>query len=169
MTPVLGNAPIRCIHRFTLTACGLALLLLPACGTYQIQGRVIEGATPALLIVNAKDTRMEGLGMPAAVIESVLDPDRPLQQVPLEPQMTDGNGYFAVPVHATGAGMLNYNVQIIARLAGHTAVRRTIKLPGRDKRILIIIAPGDSGSSSVPLDEPDILEETRRMGEQLNH
>ncbi len=144
-----------CLLPFTLTACG----------TYQLKGRVIEGGTPAMVVVSANDKRLEGFGLPGAVVDAVVDPDRPLQQIRLQPQVTDAQGYFAIPVEATGAGLLEYNVQVTARLAGHTSVRRTFKLPGAGKRVLVIVAPGES---DLPPDEPDILDETRRMGEQLS-
>jgi hypothetical protein len=150
-----------------LWMCCLAAALLgalPACGTYQLRGRVIDGPMPMLLVVSPNDARLQGHGMPGVLVDAIIDPDRPLQQTRLPAQMTDNQGHFAIPVEATGAGLLEYNVQITARLDGYTSVRRTLKLPGRDKRILIVVTPGPSG---IPLDEPDILDETRRLGEHL--
>lgn len=144
-----------------------AWLILSGCATYELRGRVIEGPTHAMVVLNADDPRFtrDAYGLPGAVVDAVIDPDRPLQQILLEPQLTEADGSFAIPVSATGAGVLEYNVQLTARLAGHTSIRRSFKLPGRGKRVLIILAPGPDG---LPPDEPDILDETLRIGEQLD-
>ena len=152
-----------------------AFLTLPACSPYQLRGRVIEGGTPAIVVVAANDARLNGYGLPGAVITATLDPDRPLQHIPLDPQITDAQGHFAIPVDATGAGLLEYTVEVNAKLAGHTPVQRTFNLPGGDKRVLIVLAPGQ-GADDASTFEPDvlqpgrdnILEETRRMGEELS-
>lgn len=149
------------------------LALLAACAPYQLRGRVIEGSTPAIVVVPAHDERLKGFGLPGAVITATLDPDRPLQQRALDPQITDAGGHFAIPVSAAGAGLLEYSVEVDARLAGHSPVRRTFALPGGGQRVLIVLAPGDAidAQADPPIMPPrrdHILEETRRMGEELS-
>ncbi len=157
----------RPIPHFACCTLHFAFLLLSACSTYELRGRVIEGPTPAVVVLSADDPRFtrNADGLPGAIVEAVIDPDRPLQQITLDPQLTEDDGSFTIPVSATGAGVLEYTVQLTVRLAEHTSVRRSFKLPGRGKRVLVIIAPGPDG---LPPDEPDILLETLHLGEQLN-
>lgn len=180
-----ASCPLSSVGRLALGVCGLALVSA-GCSPYQLQGRVVEGGTPTVLIVDRDDPRLAGYGLPGAVVQATLDPDRPFQQIPLEPTTSDGEGYFAIPVTATGAGVLEYDVQIGATLAGHAGDFRTFRLPGAGKRVLIILAPAPgnapgsgrarSGSMTSPRDEldtttganHDLMHETHRLGEQLS-
>ena len=56
--------------------------------------------------------------------------------------MTDGQGYFSIPVSAMGSGFLEYEAMLIARREGHQGTMRTIDLPRSSQRVLITLPLG---------------------------
>ena len=157
--------------RRTAGGTGLRLILIPAaamvlavsggCG-YRLSGTVIEGPTPGLLVVNDDDPRLDEPGMGGAIITLTLDPQR-LDARHLGSFVTDRYGRFDVPINETGAGFLEYDLDVLCRLAGYQAVQQRVRLPGSGKRLLIIMAPGRDTFRT----DPDILDQTLRLGEQL--
>lgn len=128
-------------HIFALlTIC----LLLTGCGSYAIQGRVVRGSTASIQLVSADDPRLNennptGGG---AVIQGILEPDTPSETRPLGQVVTNGQGWFKLPVDAVGSGFLEYQAALIARREGHQGIMQTIDLPRRGERVLIVLPLG---------------------------
>ena len=56
--------------------------------------------------------------------------------------VTDGQGWFSIPVDAFGAGVLEDQAQIVARREGHRGAMATVDLPRRGQRVLITLPLG---------------------------
>lgn len=130
------------VHRLVLLC--LALLTLVGCSGYAIEGRVVRGSTASIQIVDKSDRRMTepnptGGG---AVVEGVLEPDTPTERQSLGRVVTDGQGYFAMPVDALGSGFLEYEALLVARREGHQGTLRVIDLPRSRQRVLITLPLG---------------------------
>ncbi|MEE9213113.1 MAG: hypothetical protein V3U29_10720 [Phycisphaeraceae bacterium] len=150
---------------FSTPASSLLLIAVLAavsgCG-YRLRGTVLEGTTPAVLLVENDDPRLSEPGLGGAVLTLTLDPDR-LSAKHLGSHQTNVNGQFDVPINEMGAGFLEYDVGLLCRLAGHRAVQHHMRLPGSNKRLLIIMAQG----KDMYKPKPDILGETMRFHEQM--
>lgn len=77
-----------------------------------------------------------------AVVEGVLEPDTPTERQSLGRVVTDGQGYFAMPVDALGSGFLEYEALLVARREGHQGTLRVIDLPRSRQRVLITLPLG---------------------------
>lgn len=141
----------------------LPCVTLTGCGGYALQGRVIEGPQPAVLVVSKNDSRLKQPGVAGASLMLTVDPES-LNAKMLPMDMTDDAGGFAVPVDVTGAGLLEYDLQIVCRAAGYSPATGTIALPGGHKRVLIVLPPGNDRYKP----QRDILEETMEIGKQLS-
>ncbi|MFW6059288.1 MAG: hypothetical protein ACODAQ_03855 [Phycisphaeraceae bacterium] len=141
----------------------LALLIAPlaGCSAYQLRGKAVEGATSAIFIVDADDPRLERPGVAGANLYLILDPQR-LSTKRLDPQATGADGAFAIRIGEFGAGVLEYEAQLEARASGFRGVAERFDLPGRDKRVLIVLEQGSANAA--PRGE-SFLDETLRMGE----
>ena len=126
----------------------LALLLitltLVGCGSYAIQGRVVRGSVASIQLVDSDDPRLKennptGGG---AVVQGILEPDTPSEMQPLGEFVTNGQGWFKIPVDALGSGFLEYEAALIVRREGHQGVMKTIDLPRRGQRVLITLPLG---------------------------
>ena len=137
-------------------------LVLTGCGGYALQGRVIEGPQPAVLVVSKNDSRLKQPGIGGASLMLTIDPDS-LNAKMLPMDMADDQGWFATPVDVTGAGLLEYDVQVVCRAAGYTAAARTLPLPAGHKRLLIVLPAGADRYKP----QGDILQETIDIGKQL--
>jgi len=130
-------------------AIGLAVLsalsLLGGCSqSYSIQGRVVRGATAEVLLVDKDDPRLtepdsSGGG---AVILAVLEPNTPTETQSLGRHVSNGQGWFAIPVDAFASGLLEYEAQIVVRREGNQGVMDTFKLPRGGKRVLVTLPLG---------------------------
>lgn len=123
-----------------LAAC--LALVLAGCESYQLRGKAVAGMVSTVEVVDANDERLEGPGLSGVRIEGWIDPDR-LDREQLPIRSTDGNGSFAIPVTATGAGFLEYDLYVAASAAQRSQASQTLRLPGANKRLLITLAPGD--------------------------
>lgn len=123
---------------FLITVC----FLLTGCGGYQLRGRVIEGETSAVVVVEPDDPRLHDHGLASVSISGRLDP-RSLKRQPLPPGLTRDDGTFAISVDATGAGFLEYEVALEFDRRGFvpTVVSR-IPLPPPGKRLLVVMTSG---------------------------
>lgn len=140
----------------------LAAMMLVGCGGYRMQGLVVEGKTPAVLLVDKNDSRLQQEGLSGAVLEVTVDPRR-MTPKPLAPVASDNQGRFEVPVSEPGAGLLEYEVLVLCRMAGYQSVTQNMPLPSGDKRLLIVLVPGRDTYTP----KPDILRETLQMKDQL--
>ena len=115
--------------------------LLPACGSYKLQGRVVRGPSPQVAVVDADDPRLEEPGVPVASIQLALDP-RSLNRKSLPGGHSDADGRFAIPIEEFGAGLLEYDIQVVARKRDLNTAIGIIRLPGSSGRLLIVLGPG---------------------------
>lgn len=119
--------------------------LLTGCsGRYAIEGRVIRGAVPSIEVVDGDDPRLTEPNATGggAVVQAILEPDTPTERQVLGKQVTNGQGYFAIPVDAFGSSFLEYEAQLIARREGHQGTLGTIDLPRFGRRVLITLPLG---------------------------
>ena len=151
------TSPRRCA---SLSLALFLLLLLPACSGYHIRGAVIPGHEPIVLVVDKDDARLRD-GLVHASIEATLDPQS-LDRKHLGKTVTDHTGQFALPVSQFGAGMIEYDLQIIARRQGFAPTVQRLPLPPSGKRVLIYMAPGQDR----PVGD-DILQESLKIGREL--
>ncbi len=153
-----GSPVLRC-------AAPALLLLLPtlAACSYQLQGVVIEGPAPEVLVVESNDRRLNEPGLRRARIEVTIDP-RAMKPHYMEPVACDEGGRFAIPLSEMGAGSFQeYQVRVICRAEGYTASAREMPLPGFGKRLVIVMAQGRDTFRA----EGDMLRETLKLGDQL--
>ena len=118
--------------------------MLVGCSKYAIQGRVVRGSIANIEVVNKNDRRFTE-GNPTgggAVVQGVLEPETPSERQSLGQVVTDGQGYFSLPVDAMGSGFLEYEAMLIARREGHQGAMRTIDLPRGSQRVLITLPLG---------------------------
>lgn len=115
---------------------------LAGCGRYALQGRVIEGPSASVQVVEADDARLDsGRPIHGAMLRFTLDP-RSLKNKSLGTTTTGYDGRFALSIDELGAGFLEYEVGVLAREPRHVHVERVVKMPAKSKRILITLPPG---------------------------
>jgi len=149
-----------------MTACLMLLLLsllATGCSSYQLQGTVVQGPQSMVLVVSKDDPRLDIPGVSGASVAFTIDP-RSLNANMLPPEMTDQQGRFVVDVPHLGAGMLEYELEVLCRAPGFVAAARNMKLPSASKRLLIVMSPG----TDTYRQQNDILGETLEMGRQLS-
>lgn len=139
---------------------GCCLLLAGCGGGYQLRGKVIEGPVAQVQVVDADDPRfieadISGAG---ALVWGVFEPNNGIDRQRLGRVVADHEGLFMVPLDASGAGFLMYEIELTARRDGHQGARGVIPVPGRGKRVLITLPRGVDTLG----DEADYLGETLR-------
>ena len=137
-------------------------MLTMGCESYRIAGTVIEGAQPAVLVVDKYDKRLDQPGINSASLMFTIDPES-LNAKRLPMDISDGGGKFSSHVSEPGAGFLEYELFVLCRAAGYNSASRKMKLPGGNKRLLIVLSPG----ADTYKPKRDILSETIDMGHQL--
>jgi hypothetical protein len=135
---------LNAAHVLRFVALALISATLVGCGSYAIQGRVVRGSVASIEVVSKDDPRLNddnptGGG---AVVEGIFEPETPTEMQRLRPVVTNGQGFFALPVDAAGAGFLEYEATLIARREGHQGVMQTIDLPQSSRRVLITLPLG---------------------------
>lgn len=122
----------------------LVTLMLTGCGSYAMQGRVVRGSVASIQLVDKNDRRITEVNPTGggAVIQAIFEPDTPSERQSLGQVVTDGQGYFSIPVNAMGSGFLEYEAMLVARREGHQGVMRTIDLPRSSQRVLITLPLG---------------------------
>jgi len=136
------------------------LALLSGC-TYQLRGTVVPGPYSSVEIVSKDDPRLTQTGIPDARLEATIDPMR-MSQKELGAFMVDGDGHFAIPVDVVGAGAFEYDLELVCRSSGYTPVLEKFRLPGANKRVLVVMAPGKDTLER----HRDLLEESIEVGRQ---
>jgi hypothetical protein len=160
--PAVSRFCERLNHTWRPAALGLLVLAMAGCETYVLRGQVISGNTPAVLIVESDDARLQsGMGIMGAKINLTLDP-RSLGREPLGETVTSTDGSFSMPLDLFGAGTLLHEVGVVARAQGYNATTGEVILPSAKKRMLVIMVPGRD--RYVPPEDP--LEDVDRFMHQ---
>jgi len=138
----MRRLPFCSVSRLFVLVTGV---LLVGCGSgYAIQGRVVRGPVADVQLVDKDDPRLteaNGSGG-GAVVQAVLEPQTPSETKDLGRHVTDGQGRFAIPVNAVGAGLLEYEAQVVARRDGHRGAMSLVPLPRGSQRVLITLPVG---------------------------
>ena len=148
---------------FIVMASLMLLLCLSGCESYALRGTVVEGAIPQVIVVDKSDPRLVKTGLRDARIDVTIDPRaiRPKRQPPI---MSVHDGRFEVPISESGAGFLEYDAKLVVQHEGFMHIEKTLKLPGNDKRLLIIMKPGQDNYKP----ETDVVNESIREGQRLD-
>jgi len=129
----------RVVFAMVLSGLGLAL---GACESYSMRGHVIRGDVSYIQIVSADDSRLSEPGISGARVGAHLDPGR-LNRKFLGSTMTDGNGDFSLPIDEVGAGWLEYDISVVSYRDGFMGAEQFFRIPKAERRVLIMLAPGD--------------------------
>ena len=146
----IGLAAAACVA----TAAGLC-----GCSPYIVQGKVIEGDVSYIAVVDASDARLQGRGLSGASVEIWTDPEK-LNRRRVATNVSDSDGSFSLPFGETGAGVLDYEVSVLARREGYSGAEIITPLPSSSKRLLIMMKPG---ASRLPKETETLMEQYRRF------
>lgn len=147
---------MRCIAAF------LGCTILSACGPYQMHGRVIEGDSSYITVVDKDDHRLEStLGMSGVLLKLQIDPGR-INRRMLAQETSDTDGRFSLPVDEFGAGVLQLECGVLARKRGFKSAEGVFPLPDKDQRVLIVMTPGRDPAGAFE-DEPSVQEQVERF------
>ncbi len=135
---------LRHAPRRVLTALCLAAAALAGCsGPHTISGRVIEGPTSYIQVVEPDDPRLELPGVPGAMLHLEHRPGK-IKKSTIDRQVADKDGRFTLTVDRFLAGAIPYDVSVHAERAGLRRATLYFTLPTDDsKRLLVILAGGD--------------------------
>lgn len=158
-------------HRRVLIGClaTIVMVSLTGCGSspYVLRGRVLEGTGVQVTEVSKRDPRMRrdgNLTGSGAVVSLTLDPDS-LNAQRLPQAIADREGFFEVPVRATGAGLLLYDIRVIVQRGGSVTADDVLPLPNRGRRLFVTLPPGTSKPPDA--EKPDLIQETLDMGRPM--
>ena len=123
------------------------------CQTYVIEGRVVEGPFGDMAFVRPDDPRLDDAALTNVRVTVDRDPDS-LGRHQVGTQITDTKGRFEIPVGEFGAGWMDEQWLLRAFKNGYQTVSTTQRLPrGSDRRLLIIMTPGQSETAPEDLQE----------------
>ena len=133
------------------------LATLSGCTPYAVRGMVVSGAAPTVQWVTPDDPRLDGLGLASARVVAWLDPDR-LSPEKVGEVTSDGAGRFALPIDASGAGLLMMDVEVRGeRPPDHGSATAELELPHRGQLLLITLKPGPD---TAPRPAGNVLDQT---------
>lgn len=115
--------------------------LLASCGPYQMKGRVVEGDISFIAIVDADDVRFQNQPVEGVLLRARVDPGR-VSGKTVAQETSDADGNFSLPVDEFGAGVVDMDVEVLARRSGYKSAESVFNLPRDGKRVLIMMAPG---------------------------
>lgn len=125
------------------SAAAICVCALGACSPYMLSGRVIEGEASYATLVAPDDPRLQSPGITGASLRLTRDPGRLKRDVVTE-RVSGAQGEFELPVDRVGAGLLEMDMGVLARMTGYSSAEGFFGLPGAGKsRLLIVLAPGD--------------------------
>lgn len=139
----------------------ILVLLLAGCESYQLRGKVLPGFASSVHVVDQNSPDLEREGLAGVRVEAIIDPDR-LDRTRIAPVMTAADGSFAIPVDSPGAGVLEYDVLVVAQFKGHKPAEAIFRLPAGSKRLVIEMTEGSDHYQSKYF---DYLGDTKRLGE----
>lgn len=143
----------RLVALFLSLVCAMFVV---GCAGYTLDGKVVAGPMSSISVVSADDPRFDQPGLGGVTIEAMIDPDK-LSREHGGSGYSDGGGTFSIPISQIGAGMLEYDVRVVAQSTGFKPAAKTFALPGDGKRLLITLQPGE-GRYLPP--KNDILQDT---------
>ena len=151
--------------RMTVILCSVVFLaaMVSGCTTYKLRGKVVDGDVSSILVVDPDDPRLKQPGIAGVGIQLMLDPQK-LSRKQAGQTTSFAYGTFSLPVEQTGAGFLEYQAMVTARMARMSPAVRIMPLPPEDKRLLIMLAPGEDRVNRY---QYDIIEETRQLGDEF--
>jgi len=115
--------------------------LQTACSSYALKGKAVVGPKSTAMVVQPDDPRLAGPPVEDATLEFVLDPQSGNRKL-LGTTTVGPDGSFNFPVNATGAGLLEYEIMVIARAPKRSPATATFPLPTRDQRLLVTLTAG---------------------------
>ncbi|MEO1128392.1 MAG: hypothetical protein AAFX05_01645 [Planctomycetota bacterium] len=115
--------------------------VLTGCESYAVKGRVVQGSSSYIVLVDANDPRLDGPGVPGVALHLMLEPGK-LNRESLGRTVSDNDGNLRMPVGTFGAGWLEHNAGLYARAKGFTPAEGYFILPGGSQRVLVVMAPG---------------------------
>ena len=127
-----------------LRVCVIAALacLLGGCGSYTLRGRVIAGEASYIIVVDANDPALDGgSGVQGAVVTLSTDPER-LNRKVVGSAVSGPDGWFDTPFDEIGGGLLEYDAGVRVARQGFQSAEHYFRLPGKSKRLLVVLAPG---------------------------
>ena len=129
---------------------GATLFALAGCGSYTLRGRVVQSAVGEVYLVNADHRQLrEETPVADAALTVTLDPDR-LNRKVIAQGRSGPDGSFALPVREFGAGVLEHEVELLARRTGYAPTVGRFVLPGGELRVLTGMALGEDRAVYTP-------------------
>lgn len=137
---------MRSIRNIILgTTLALAALSAGGCGTYTLQGKVIQGNVSSIEIVHKMDERLHAKGVANAEVLVRRDP-KGLNMHLAGKDRSSATGDFAIRINEFGAGWMEEQWLVQSAAAGHRNTESLTKLPpqGNKWMLLITLAPGQT-------------------------
>lgn len=120
----------------------LALALLAGCSSYTLSGRVVQGDVGYATFLDAGDPQFEGgTGIGGVTVRVWTDPEK-LNRKVVGTGVSNPDGSFSLEIDEFGAGFLDYDISVEAMRPGFAPVEGYFKLPGKGRRVLIMMTPG---------------------------
>jgi len=149
-------------RRWSLIALALLACALAGCSPYTLKGRVIAGEASYIAVVSASDPALrQGDGLGGAQITLSTDPDR-INRKEVGSAVSAPDGSFETPFSEVGGGFLEYDAGVRVSRSGFESAEAFFPLPGRDKRLLVVLAPGRDGPATDREDPYEIYKRFQR-------
>ena len=149
-------------RRWTALAAALLASALAGCSPYTLRGRVITGEASYIAVVSASDPALRGgEGLGGAQVTLSTDPDR-INRKEVGSAVSGPDGAFEAPFSEVGGGFLEYDAGVRVSRAGFESAEAFFPLPGRGKRLLVVLAPGRDGPSTDREDPYEIYKRFQR-------
>jgi len=137
----------------------------PGCADagYQLRGRVVQGETSFVSVVDADDPRLEGMPVPNASLHLQMDPGN-IKRETIARAVSGADGSFAIDVDRFGAGWVEYDVGLFVRKSGFDPAMAPFRLPPESRRVLVVLSPGrdhDLGEEARSIDQ--LQEDAERL------
>lgn len=136
-----------------IVVAGGAALVAGGCASPALRGRVIEGDASYLILVSANDPRLEGTGVAGASLMVTMDPMK-LNRKTIGSGASGPDGYFEVPISEHGGGFLEIDVAMTARKKGCEPAEGYFRLPGSNRRVLVVLGPGKDRPTGLEREDP---------------
>lgn len=154
---MLGES--RLVRSLTLLAIFVGLA---GCQGYRLEGKVVSGLTSSVVMVDKNDPRLNEPGLQGVLVDVTIEPNE-LRPKNIGADVTDGDGFFGLPVRETGAGLLEYDASVVATRKGYKTLFWEFRLPPSNQRMLIIMEEGRGGYKP----PKDLLRESIEIGEEI--